>query len=70
VTVTSTLPAAWAGLVAVIWVSELTVKLVALVVPNLTAVAPVKPQPVIVTTVPPDCGPLLGETPVTLGAPA
>ena len=56
VTVTSTVPAP-AGEVAVIEVAELTVKLVALVAPNLTAVAPVKPVPVIVTDVPPAVGP-------------
>ena len=53
VTVMSTVPAEPAGAVAVIWVALLTVKLVALVAPNLTAVAPVKLVPVIVTVVPP-----------------
>ncbi len=52
VTVTSTMPAACAGLVAVICESELKVK-AAEVVPKWTDVAPVKPQPVIVTMVPP-----------------
>ena len=51
-----------------IWVAELTVKLVALVVPNLTAVAPVRLAPVMVTWVPPAAGPLAGEIPVTVGA--
>ena len=37
---------------AVIWVAELTVKLVAAVPPKLTALALVKPVPVIVTEVP------------------
>ena len=59
-TVTSTTPAAPAGLVAVIWVSELTVKLLAATVPKSTAVAPVKPVPVIVTVVPPAAGPPWG----------
>ncbi len=36
-----------------IWVAETTVKLVAAVAPKLTAVAPVKPVPVMVTVVPP-----------------
>ena len=57
-----------AGDVAVIDVDELTVKLVAAVAPNVTAVAPVKPVPVTVTTVPPVCGPVVGEIEVTVGA--
>ena len=60
VTVMSTVPAEPAGAVAVIWVALLTVTLVALVVPNLTAVAPVKLVPVIVTLVPPAVGPATG----------
>ena len=48
VTVTSTVPVP-AGLSAVIVVALTTVKLVAGVVPKSTAVAPVKPVPVIVT---------------------
>jgi hypothetical protein len=47
------------GTVAVIWVSEFTVKLVALMPPKLTLVAPVKLWPVITTLVP--TGPLVGE---------
>ena len=35
--------------------------------PNRTAVASVKPLPVIVTVVPPALGPLSGSTPVTSG---
>jgi hypothetical protein len=54
--------------VAVIEVAELTVKLVALVDPNFTAVAPVKLVPVIVTDVPPDDGPEVDEIDVTAGA--
>ncbi len=45
----------------------LTVKLVAAVVPKLTALAPVKPVPVTVTEVPPVLGPELGARLVTLG---
>ena len=56
VTVMSTVPEP-AGEEAVIWVSELAEKLVALALPNLTAVAPVKLLPVIVTMVPPKVGP-------------
>jgi hypothetical protein len=52
----------------VIEVSEFTVKLATLVAPNLTAVAPVKLVPVIVTVVPPGAGPELGSTLVTVGA--
>ena len=52
---------------AVIWVVELTVKLVALVLPNLTAVAPVKLVPRMMTVVPPDLVPLVGLTEVTVG---
>ena len=69
-TVRSTVPAASAGEVAVIWVSLSTVKLWAGVLPKSTAVAPVKPMPVIVTVVPPAAGPEDGLTPVTVGASA
>ena len=51
-----------------ICVAELTVKPVAFVAPNITAVAPPKLVPVIVTVVPPVLGPLVGETLVTVGA--
>ena len=47
--------------------AELTVKLVAAVAPNVTAVAPVKPVPVITTEVPPANGPAAGEMLVTDG---
>ena len=57
-----------AGAVAVIWVAELTEKPVAAVAPKLTAVAPVKLVPVMVTLVPPVAGPVVGETAVTVGA--
>ncbi len=69
VTVTSTVPVP-AGLSAVIVVSLTTVRFVAGVVPKSTAVAPVKLVPVIVTRVPPAVGPLVGLTPVTVGATA
>ena len=45
-----------------------TCRLVPEVVPNLTAVAPVNPVPVIVTAVPPAVDPLAGEMLVTVGA--
>ena len=67
VTLTSTVPVP-AGDVAVIWVAELTVKVVAAVAPKITAVAPVNPVPVIVTVVPPDVGPDVGEIEVAAGA--
>ena len=67
VTVTSTVPDP-AGLVAVIWVALLTVNDVAGVVPKLTAVAPVRLVPVIVTVFPPAVVPDDGLTPVTVGA--
>ena len=66
VTLMSTVPVP-GGDVAVIWVAELTVNPVAAVAPNVTAVAPVKLVPVIVTTVPPAAGPAVGEIDVTVG---
>jgi hypothetical protein len=54
----------------VIDVSLITVTPVAAFVPNLTAVAPVKLVPVIVTCVPPAVEPLVGLMPVTVGAAA
>jgi hypothetical protein len=68
VTVTSTVPAGSAGEIAVIEVGDVTVKLVALVEPNVTAVAPVKLEPAIVTLVPPVKLPLVGFMLVTVGA--
>src|SRR5690348_9933938 len=69
VTVTSTGPVVPAGAVAVIWVLLVAVNVVAgFAVPKLTAVAPPKPVPVIVTDVPPVAGPEVGLTPVTVGA--
>ena len=66
-TVISTIPVEPAGEVAVILVAELTVKLEALIIPNLTAVAPVNTVPVTVTVVPPTNGPLVGVMLVTVG---
>jgi hypothetical protein len=67
--VTDTVPlVAPVGTVAVTCVAELTVNDVADVPLNFTAVAPVKPVPVIVTDVP--TGPLVGENPVTVGGEA
>ena len=68
VTVTCTVPAlAAGGAVAVTWVAEFTVNLVAATAPKCTAFAPVNLVPVIVTLVPPACGPLAGLIPVTAG---
>jgi hypothetical protein len=67
VTVISTTPGASDGDTAVIDEDELIVNEVASVVPNRTAVAPVKLVPVIVTDVPPATGPLVGEMLVTVG---
>ena len=67
VTLTLTVPADCPGAVAVMLVALLTVKLVAGVPPKLTAVAPVKFVPVIVTIVAPAAGPLVGEMLVTVG---
>ena len=66
VTLTSTAPDP-AGAVAVICESLTTVKFDAAADPNLTAVAPVKLVPVIVTLVPPAAGPDDGLIPVTAG---
>jgi hypothetical protein len=64
----STVPADSAGATAVICVALSTVKLDASVEPNFTAVAFVKPVPVIVTELPPAVGPDDGLTFVTVGA--
>lgn len=66
VTVTSTVPEP-AGAVAVIDVVLLMVKPVAFAPPNRTAVAPVKPVPLIVIAVPPPPGPDVGDMDATVG---
>lgn len=58
--VTALAPAAPAGEVAVTVLSELTVTAVAAVVPKFTSRVPIKPDPVMVTTVPPAIGPEVG----------
>ena len=67
--VTSTLaaPALPDGVVAVIEVALTTVTPVAAVPPRVTAVASVKPVPVMVTDCPPAHGPDVGLTDVTAG---
>ena len=68
VTVTSTVPADSAGEVATMEVDELTVIAVAAVLPNATVAPEVKPVPVMVTEVPPDVGPEVGDMAVIVGA--
>jgi hypothetical protein len=67
VTVTVTAPALPAGVVAVMDVLLTTTTLVAAADPNVTVAPDTKFVPVIVTAVPPVVGPLLGDTPVTVG---
>ena len=55
-----------AGAVAVMVVSDTTVK-GTLVLPNRTFVAPVKSAPPIVTVFPPPVGPAAGTSPVIVG---
>ena len=66
-TVISTVPVP-AGAVAVICVALLTVKPLALPPPNLTAVAPDRLAPVMITLLPPVAGPEVGEILLTVGA--
>jgi hypothetical protein len=68
VTVTSTVPAACAGEIAVIEVALATETPEAATPPNETPVVPVKLAPLIVTWVPPPTGPVFGLTPATVGA--
>ena len=67
VTVTSTVPAVWAGDVTVREVSEVMLRLVPAAPPKLTDVAVRKPVPVTVTEVPPTAGPAAGFTALTMG---
>ncbi len=60
-------PLASAGEVAAICVSDTTVKLAAAAGPNATLVVPVKPEPVMVTMVPPAVGPTDGTIPLMTG---
>ena len=64
------LPAVPAGAVAVMDELDPTAKLLATTPPNFTAVAALKPEPVIVTDVPPAAEPFEGDTAVTVGAAA
>lgn len=67
-TVISTVPVP-AGDVAVMEVGEFTVKLLAAVLPKVTALAPENLVPVMVTDVPPEIGPAAGAREVMVGAP-
>ena len=67
VTMTSTVARPSAGETAVAEVAETTVKLVAAVVPKSTALAPVKPVPVMVTEVAPAGRPATGLMALTVG---
>ena len=64
---TSTVPLS-DGEVAVMELELLTVKVAAAVLPNFTALAPVRPVPTTVTEVPPAKGPADGLMDVTVGA--
>ena len=68
VTVTSTVPVP-VGATAEMDVAETTLKDVAALAPNFTAVAPVKFVPVTVTVVPPEVDPEDGLIKVTVGTP-
>jgi hypothetical protein len=67
VTVTSMAPVVPAGETAVIWLAELTMKLVAATVPKLTALASVKLAPLKATAAPPAGKPAGGLTALTVG---
>jgi hypothetical protein len=67
VTVTVAAPALPAGVTAVMVVLLTTTTLLAAVPPNVTVAPLAKFVPVIVTAVPPDTGPLFGDTLVTVG---
>jgi hypothetical protein len=66
VTTTEAVPAVPGGATAFIPEDDKMVKLAALPA-NVTAVAPLRFEPVRVTVVPPDTGPDAGESPVTMG---
>jgi hypothetical protein len=63
-----TVPAAWALVLATTLVVPVTMKVVAVVVANVTDVAPFRLVPVIVTVVPPSVEPLVGVNEVMVGA--
>ena len=67
VTVTFTVPALPAGVVAVMLVLLTTTTFVAAALPNVTVAPETKFVPVMVTAVPPPVEPLFGETVLTVG---
>jgi hypothetical protein len=67
VRLTLTGPATWASVTADTWVGLVTVKLAAAVAPKSTAVAPMKPLPLMVTALPPLVEPEWGLTVVMVG---
>jgi hypothetical protein len=68
VTVTSTIPATWAGEVAMQVVIDEQLTAVPVLPPNATVVEPTsKSVPVMLTVVPPPSGPAVGEIAVTVG---
>ncbi len=66
-TVTVTVPAACGADTAWIWVADLTTYDLAAVVPKLTCCTVSNPDPVIVTEVPPNVGPLVRDKEVIVG---
>ena len=66
---TLTTPTGRAGDTTVMVLAEITFMDVPAVGPNMTREAPVNPDPVNVTTIPPRGAPELGRTAVTVGAP-
>ena len=68
VTTTFATPAVAAGVVAVISVEVITLTLLAELPPMDTVLPAMKLVPLIVTAVPPEVGPELGEMLVTVGA--
>lgn len=70
VTSTSTRPAACFGDTTVRLVSDATLTDVPATPPNVTRVAPDRPEPVTVTRAPPATGPDIGDAPDTIGATA
>ncbi len=67
VTTTDAAPIVPIGVIAVIWVGELTVNEAAFTPPKVTAVTPVKLLPVIITVVPPTLLPVFGDIDVKVG---
>ena len=68
VRVTSTGPAACAGVVTATFASDTTVRPVAATPPRVTWVVPDRPVPVIVTVAPPPGAPVAGSMLVMVGA--